>query len=182
MKNLSPPSPHFNDEKKKRVLVCARIHHWYGGRGVLFLILFCPRLNLGQNKGRKKLVVAFWVNKMINFGLCDIFNNTFNLNALSENLVTKISDHFPQFLIIADLKVNYASLNYYKHDYSHFSKEAFGDEVSHLDFSPIYNNNLSTNGTFDHFYDQIDSVCRTHVPYKRLSKKEVKRSSKTLDY
>ena len=108
----------------------------------------------------------------------NIFANTFNFNALSGNLVTKISDHFPQFLIIEDLKVNYASLNYYKHDYSRFSEEAFVDEVSHLDFSLIYNSNLNLNGKFDLFYDQIDSICKKHVPYKRLSKKEVKISSK----
>ena len=109
----------------------------------------------------------------------NIFANTYNSNALSGNLVTKISDHFPQFLIIEDLKVNYASLNYYKHDYSHFSEETFVDEVSHLDFSSIYNySNLNTNGKFDLFYNQIDSVCKKHVPYKRLSKNEVKISSK----
>ena len=108
----------------------------------------------------------------------NIFANTFNFNALSGNLATKISDHFPQFLIIEDLKVNYATLNYYKHDYSHFSEEAFVDEVSHLDFSPIYNSNLNTNGKFDLFYDQIDSVCKVHVPCKRLSKKELKISCK----
>jgi len=84
----------------------------------------------------------------------NMFANTFNFNALSGNLVTKISDHFPQFLIIEDLKVNYASLNYYKHDYSHFCEETFVDEVSHLDFSSIYNCNLNTNGKFDLFYDQ----------------------------
>ena len=38
--------------------------------------------------------------------------------------------------------------------------------------------NLNTNGKFDLFYDQIDSVCKVHVPYKMLSKKEVKISSK----
>ena len=77
-----------------------------------------------------------------------IFAETFNFYALSGNISTKISDHFPQFLIIEDLKVNYTTLNYYKHDYSHFSEEAFVDEVSHLDFSPIYNyySNLNTNG------------------------------------
>ena len=35
-----------------------------------------------------------------------------------------------------------------------------------------------TNGKFDLFYEQIDSVCKVHVPKKRLSKKEVKISSK----
>ena len=108
----------------------------------------------------------------------NIFANTFNINALSRNLVTKISHHFPQFFITEDLKVNHASLNYYKLDYSHFSEDAFVDVISHLDFSPIYNSNLKTNGKFDFFYDQIDSVCKIHVPYKKLTKKEVKISSK----
>ena len=42
----------------------------------------------------------------------NIFANTFNFNALSGDLVTKISDHFPQFLITEDLKVNYVTPNY----------------------------------------------------------------------
>ena len=109
----------------------------------------------------------------------NIFANTFNFNALSGNLVTKISDHFPQFIIIEDLKVNYATLYWsYQHGYSDFREEAFVDEVSHLDFPPIYSSNLNTNGKFDLFCDQIDSVCKVHVPYKRLSKKEVEISSK----
>ena len=35
-----------------------------------------------------------------------------------------------------------------------------------------------TNGKFDLLYDQIDSVCKAHVPKKKLSKKGVKISSK----
>ena len=38
--------------------------------------------------------------------------------------------------------------------------------------------NLNTNGKFDLFYNQIDSVCKIHVPYKRLFKREVEISSK----
>lgn len=35
-----------------------------------------------------------------------------------------------------------------------------------------------TNGKFDLLYDEVDSACKVHVPKKRLSKKEVKISSK----
>ena len=45
------------------------------------------------------------------------------------------------------------------------------------DFFSIYNSNFNTNGKIDLFYDQIHSVCKTHIPYKRLSK-EVKIFSK----
>lgn len=44
MKTLSPPPPlpssHFNDEKKRCVLVWAQTHHWCGRRGVLFNFSF----------------------------------------------------------------------------------------------------------------------------------------------
>ena len=36
------------------------------------------------------------------------------MNAISGNLVSEISDHLTQFLIVDNLKVNYKVLNYYK--------------------------------------------------------------------
>ena len=44
------------------------------------------------------------------------------MNAISGNLVSKISDHLPQFLIVDNLKVNYKVLNYYKNDFSKLMK------------------------------------------------------------
>ena len=42
------------------------------------------------------------------------------MNAISSSLVSKISDHLPQFLIVDNLKVNYKVFNYYKNDFSKF--------------------------------------------------------------
>ena len=47
------------------------------------------------------------------------------MNAISDNLVFKISDRPPQFLIVGNLKVNYKVLNYYKNDISKFDEEKF---------------------------------------------------------
>ena len=44
MKNLSPPSPHFNDENKSAFWFAREFIIDMGGGGGLFLILFCPRL------------------------------------------------------------------------------------------------------------------------------------------
>ena len=55
----------------------------------------------------------------------NIFANTYAMNAISGNLVSKISDHLPQFLIVDTLKVNYKILNYYKNDFSKFDEEKF---------------------------------------------------------
>ena len=85
----------------------------------------------------------------------NIFANAYNFNVLSGNLITKISDHFPQFMIIEDLKVNY-----YKYDYSLFNEDGFVDEVSHLDFSSVYNSNLNTNVKFDLFVTKLTRFAR----------------------
>ena len=55
------------------------------------------------------------------------------MNAISGNLVSKISDHLPQFLIVDNLKVNYKVLNYYKNDFSKFDEEKFINDFSLLD-------------------------------------------------
>ena len=53
----------------------------------------------------------------------NIFAYTYAMNAISGNLVSKISDHLPQFLIVDNLKVNYKVLNYYKNYLSKFDEE-----------------------------------------------------------
>ena len=82
--------------------------------------------------------------------------------------------------MIEDLKVNFASFNYFKYDYSHFCEEVFVQEIAELDFCHIYNYycNLTTNDKFNIFYDQINPVFKKHMPYKKLSKKKAKLSFK----
>ena len=70
-----------------------------------------------------------WSATLIN----NIFANTFSANATSGNLVLRISDRLPQFLIVDNVKVNYKTLNYYKNDYSKFDKEKFVNDFSLLD-------------------------------------------------
>ena len=67
----------------------------------------------------------------------NIFANTYAMNAISGNLVSKISDHLPQFLIVDNLKVNYKVLNYYKNDFSKFDEEKFANDFSLLDWNNI---------------------------------------------
>ena len=52
----------------------------------------------------------------------NIFANTYAMNAISGNLVSKIPDHLPQFLIVDNLKVNYTILNNYKMTFPNLMK------------------------------------------------------------
>ena len=39
------------------------------------------------------------------------------------NILTQITDHFPQFLIVKHGAITYKNLSYFQHDFSHFNVE-----------------------------------------------------------
>ena len=82
----------------------------------------------------------------------NIFANTYSMNAISGNLVSKISDHLPQLLIVDNIKVNYKILNYYKNDYTKFDEDKFINEFSVINWENISNTDLDANTKFNIFY------------------------------
>ena len=100
------------------------------------------------------------------------------MNVISGNLVSKTSDHLPQFLIVDNLKVNYKVLNYYKNDFSKFDEEKFINDFSLLDWNNISSDYVDANTKFDIFYDQISQFINSHVLRRKLSKREIKLSTK----
>ena len=93
------------------------------------------------------------------------------MNAISGNLVSKISDHLRQLRIV-DNKVNYNILNYYKYDDTKF------DEFTVINWENISNTNLDANTKFNIFFDKISQFINSHVPRRKLSKREIKLSTK----
>ena len=108
----------------------------------------------------------------------NIFVSTYAMNAISGNLVSKISDHLPQLLIVDNLKVNYKVLNYYNNDFSKFDEEEFINDFSLLDWNNISSDYMDANTKFDIFYDQISQFINSHVPRRKLSKREIRLSTK----
>ena len=94
--------------------------------------------------------------------LDNIFANTYSMNAISGNLVSKISDHLPQLLIVDNIKVNYNILNYYKNDYTKFDEDKFINEFTVINWENISNTNLDANTKFNIFYDQISQFINSH--------------------
>ena len=96
------------------------------------------------------------------------------MNAISGNLVSKISDHLPQFLIVDNPKVNYKVFNYYKNYFSKFDEDKFINDFSLLDWNSISSDYMDANTKFDIFYDQISQFTNSHVQRTKLSKREIK--------
>ena len=107
-----------------------------------------------------------------------IFANVFCHNALSGNIVTKIADHLPQFLIAEDINLSYKSTEFYIHDFAQFNADNFFDDFSSLDWSFLEASNLDTNARFDRFLVHTSNCVNTHAPHRKLSKREVKLKAK----
>ena len=55
----------------------------------------------------------------------NIFSNATNREIISGNLVDKITDHMPNFIIMQDFKKSELRIKYQKRDYSKFNENNF---------------------------------------------------------
>ena len=101
----------------------------------------------------------------------NIFYNNLEFETQSGNLLTKISDHFPQFLVIKNAAVDYKKCSLFQYDYSKFKEHLFLDDFKKLSWEDSLNNqNLNINVKFDIFYDKVYSTVIHHAPMKKSTK------------
>ena len=105
----------------------------------------------------------------------NIFCNTLEFETQSGNLLTKISDHFPQFLVIKNAAFDYKKCSLFQYDYSKFNEHLFLDDFKKLSWEDSLNNqNLNINVKFDRFYDKVYSTVIHQAPMKKVNKKQLK--------
>ena len=85
-----------------------------------------------------------------------------------------LSDHFPQFLIVNDLKIDYKSAIHFVYEYNKIDVNTFLMDYSSLDWSDLDNNELSCNSKFDIFLNKTIDFISRKVPCHKLSKKQLK--------
>ena len=62
----------------------------------------------------------------------NIFTNNAESDTISGNILSQISDHFPQFLIMKNVTIDYRNVTLFQHDYSKFSEQAFVNSFNKL--------------------------------------------------
>ena len=108
----------------------------------------------------------------------NIFINSLDYHTISGNILSDLSDHLPNFLIInKSFKVN-TKTKIYKRDYTNFNKSALVDEVTSINWDIVLPQTNDVNEIFDCFYSKVSEVIDNHVPLKKLTRKEVKFSYK----
>ena len=108
----------------------------------------------------------------------NIFSNNTCHKTVSGSIITQISDHFPQFIILDKIVIDYKSCSYAKRDFSNFDEQKFiaGFSSQSMDF--VHDPNVSIGSKFDQFYLSLSSYIDHHAPVKKMNKKDLKLHSK----
>ena len=104
----------------------------------------------------------------------NIFTNVSDQETISGNIITQITDHFPQFLIIKHAGIVYKNLTYYQHDFSRLNDDNLRNDFANLDLTYLDDENSDVNAKFNRFLSDLDELSKTHAPLKKLSKRDVK--------
>ncbi len=111
----------------------------------------------------------------------NIFMNSLDPLTISGNLVDKISDHLPNFVISGTKfdkeKINNNSM--YR-DYRKFNKEAYVQEAQQINFyqSDKHNQNIDINSKYEYFQNTFLGLLNKHAPLKPKSKRFKKQQRK----
>ena len=101
----------------------------------------------------------------------NIFINLINANVISGNILTQISDHLPQCLVLKNANIPQHKLAVFKSDFSRYNEGNFFSDFSEIEFNHL-NDNSDVNKNYDKFLKDITLLVEEHVPTKQCSKKE----------
>ena len=108
----------------------------------------------------------------------NIFSNNVESDTVGGDILSQITDHFPQFLIVKNMAMDYRKVALFQRDYPKFSEERFLDDFKKLSWEDLYDENLSTNYKFDKVFDRVNHTVQEHVPLKTVNTQQLKIRSK----
>ena len=107
----------------------------------------------------------------------NIFTNMIDSKIICGNILTHISEHFPQFLILGNANICYNCQDTLMYDYSTFNERNFINDFSKIDFNYL-NYGSDVNSSYNKFLDDVTSLVSKHIPNIKCSKRELKYRSK----
>ena len=103
----------------------------------------------------------------------NIFSNITDNETISGTILTQITDHFPQFLIVKRAEMTYKNLSYFQHDFSNLIEENLHNDFANIDLTFLSDSALDVNSKFNRLLSILDEVVKSHAPLKKLTKSSV---------
>ena len=104
----------------------------------------------------------------------NIFSNIED-GLISGNIILTISDHFAQFLLQKDIKIDKSKPNLFRQNFKNFNETLFDFKLRQIDWNTIPEiDKEETDTSFNNFLLTFNNLLEQHAPLKKLSNKEIK--------
>ena len=87
----------------------------------------------------------------------NIFLNTCNFDTISGNILTQISDHFPQFIVVKKAGITAGSLSFYQNDYATLNEENFISDFNAISLEYLSDGTLGS--VYTSHFSRIELKC-----------------------
>ena len=108
----------------------------------------------------------------------NIFVNSLDLKATSGNLITKVSDHMPNFIILERKIHNNKKPNILKRNFKNFKESDYIKDIKDINFDFVDDGCQNIDSKYDLFQQNVLDIIQKHAPLQRLSKKRRKQLMK----
>ena len=88
---------------------------------------------------------------------------------ISGNIISTISDHYAQFLIIKNMKIKQKeTTGIYRHDFKNFNKVQFESELCNIDWKSVLEiNKKDVDFSFSKLFETFNNLLQKHAPIKK---------------
>ena len=101
-----------------------------------------------------------------------IFTNTLDQDIFCGNILDKISDHLPNFIVLNNSKQLHPKTKITKRDYSNFIEQDFLSDLDNNRITELMIESADTNEKYDIFHRHMHAILDKHAPLKPLSRKK----------
>ena len=102
-----------------------------------------------------------------------IFINSVDNNARSGNLISKISVHVPDFLILDQKLCKFKQKPEFKRDFKNFDENEYVSAIKNKDLLPM-SDTTNLEEKFKNFQNSILYTINEHAPFKKVTKRQAK--------
>ena len=110
----------------------------------------------------------------------NIFSNNIEDGLISGNIISTISDHYAQFLLMKNMKIKQKeTTDIDSHDFKNFNEVQFESELCNIDWKSVLEiNKKDVDFSFSKFFETFNNLLQKHAPIKKLSNKDKKTMKK----
>ena len=106
--------------------------------------------------------------------LDNIFTNAIDKDITTGNLIEKINDHMPNFIVMKDIIFEHKNIDKKVRSFKNFDLESYQNDINSIDLLPILANSDDINEICKYYHDQVVLVIDKHAPYIFLTNKQLK--------